>query len=255
MVSTFGGWPESSVGVLIADEYVSRRRTIRHALMADTMTRVVGEATDFNELLVEVETRKPRVLVVSDYVLRVLRDRADVAYAQLWAVGNPVRPLLVTASSPAESARAPIRDYLWGCMSHSRVEHDLVKAVVAIASGEMWFSRRQLTEMLRERAEREVLAFAEQIMSQGLTCRELEVVILIARGKTNKEIAQAMSISDLTVKTHVQNIFRKCGLRRRGELPGQMLAACQARCWRFAGPDAGGVGRALDRPTLRTSVS
>jgi DNA-binding NarL/FixJ family response regulator len=45
------------------------------------------------------------------------------------------------------------------------------------------------------------------------------------RGRTNKEIAQAMKISDLTVKTHVQNIFKKCGLRRRGELPGQMLVA------------------------------
>jgi DNA-binding NarL/FixJ family response regulator len=60
---------------------------------------------------------------------------------------------------------------------------------------------------------------------QGLTCREIEVVQLIARGKTNKEIAQTMSISDLTVKSHVQNIFKKCGLRRRGELPGQMMAA------------------------------
>jgi FixJ family two-component response regulator len=41
----------------------------------------------------------------------------------------------------------------------------------------------------------------------------------------SKEIAQAMNISALTVKTHVQNIFKKCGLRRRTELPGQMMAA------------------------------
>ena len=117
------------------------------------------------------------------------------------------------------------RDHLWGCVNYSRVAHDLVRAVVAIAGGEMWFSRHQLATMLRERAERALPVPSEQMILQGLTCREIEVVQLIARGRTNKKIAQAMNISDLTVKTHVQNIFKKCGLRRRAELPGQMIAA------------------------------
>jgi DNA-binding NarL/FixJ family response regulator len=218
----FGDMPESSIRVLLADECENRRRTIRHALITGATVCVLGEAADFDELLAEVETRQPRVLVVSD---DLLREQMDVALAQLRAVGNTVRTLMLTESSAADSPCAPLRDHVWGCLIYPRIEQDLVKAVTAIAGGEMWFSRRELAEMLRARAECVPPVPSEQIILRGLTCREIEVVHLIARGKTNKEIAQAMSISALTVKTHVQNIFKKCGLRRRTELPGQMMAA------------------------------
>ncbi len=224
MDSTFGEVPESSVRVLIADEYANRRRRIRCALTASATVRVVGEVVDVDDLLVELETRQPRVLVVSD---DLLQERADVAHVDvhLQALGSVIRTLVLTESPSAEPPHPPLRDHLWGCLSYSRVEQDLVKAVVAIAQGEMWFSRRELAEMLRERAERAIVADAERLISLGLTFREIEVVQWVMRGRTNKEIAQAMKISDLTVKTHVHNIFKKCGLRRRGELPGQMLVA------------------------------
>jgi len=222
MDSIFADMPESGVGVLIADKHANHRRTIRCALTAAPTVRVVGETADFDELLAIVETRQPRVLVVSD---DVLRQRLDVAQPQLRAIGNEVRALMLTESSVADSPCASLRDFLWGCLNYSRVEQELVKAIIAIAEGEMWFSRRELAEMLRERVERMPAGSCEQLILQGLTCREIEVVQLIARGKTNKEIAQAMNISALTVKTHVQNIFKKCGLRRRTELPGQMVTA------------------------------
>ena len=222
MNSTFRDMPESSVGVLIAGEYAKRRRAIRRALTAAARVYVVGETANLDELLAMVETRQPCVLVMSD---DVLREHIDVAQAQLRTVGNAVRALMLTESSAADSPCASLRDFLWGCLSYSRVEQELVKAVIAIADGEMWFSRRALAEMLRERVERAPSGSREQLILQGLTFREIEVVQLIARGKTNKEIAQAMNISALTVKTHIQNIFKKCGLRRRTELPRQMVAA------------------------------
>ncbi len=218
---TFGDVPESSVSVLIADAHANRRRAIRRALIAGPTLDVVGEAVDFDHLLVELETRQPSVLVVSDDLLQERAGSAHLYHVCVQALASAVRTLLLTESLSAESPRPPLRDHLWGCLSYSRVEQDLLKAVGAIASGEMWFSRRQLSEMFRER----VQISAEQVILQGLTAREIEVVQLIARGRTNKEIAQAMNISDLTVKTHVQNIFKKCGLRRRGELPRQMVAA------------------------------
>src|SRR5205814_1442075 len=83
----------------------------------------------------------------------VLRQRIDVAQAQLRAVGNAVRALMLTDSPDTDSPCARLRDFLWGRLGYSRVEQDLVKAVIAIAGGEMWFSRRELAEMLRERAD------------------------------------------------------------------------------------------------------
>jgi DNA-binding NarL/FixJ family response regulator len=208
--------------VLVADEYANRRQTIRSALCASAMVRVVAEAIDIDGLIVELETCQPRVLVVGDGLLHQCAKRVHV---HLLGLAGAVRTLVLTESAAAESPPPPLRDHLWGCLSYPRIERDLAKAVVAIAQGEMWFSRRELAAMVRERAERATMTELERLIMQGLTSREIEIVHWVMRGKTNKEIAHALNISDLTVKTHVQNIFKKCGLRRRGELPGQMRVA------------------------------
>ena len=222
MDSTFGGMPGSTVTVLIADEYANRRRAVRRALLAGPTLHLAGEVADFDELLSKLETRKPRVLVASE---QLLWERANFAHGASRVITNTVRTLVLTESATADWACAPLRNQLWGSLSYARITQDLVKAVVAIAGGEMWFTRRQLADMLSRRADDAAPIRSEQMVLQGLTSREIEIVRLITRGRTNKEIAQTLNISDLTVKTHVQNIFKKCGLRRRGELPGQILAA------------------------------
>ena len=222
MDRTFGGVPESIVCVLIADEHTARRRAVRGALLAGQALRLVGEVADFDELLSKLETRKPRVLIASE---QLLWERANSGQSALRAITNAVRTLVLTESATADWACAPLRNQLWGALSYARITQDLAKAVVAIAGGEMWFTRRQLADMLTRRADDAAPIRSEQMILQGLTSREIDIVRLITRGRTNKEIAQTLNISDLTVKTHVQNIFKKCGLRRRGELPGQIRAA------------------------------
>jgi len=222
MDSTSGEKSGASVSVLVADTHANRRRALRVALLANPALRVIGDAADIEDLVVELEARQPRVLVVSD---DLLLQRADLAHIHLQGLDSVVRTLVVTVSPCTESPRPPLRDHLWGCLSYSDIERHLVKAVLAIAHGEMWFSRRELAAMVRERATRAVVTELEHLILQGLTSREIEIVHWIMRGKTNKEIAHELSISDLTVKTHVHNIFKKCGLRRRGELPGQVVAA------------------------------
>jgi DNA-binding NarL/FixJ family response regulator len=222
MDPTFGHTSDSSVSVLIADAHANRRRAFRLALLASPAVRVVGEATDVDGLLVELETRQPRVLIVSD---DLLLQRAVLVDVHLQGLQTAVRTLVVTTSLPAEAPPPPLRDHLWGCLGYSRVEQDLAKAVMLIDGGEMWFTRRELAAMVRERAHRPLVSDLERLILQGLTSREIEVVQWVMQGRTNKQIAQRLNISDLTVKTHVQNIFKKCGLRRRGELPGQTLAA------------------------------
>ena len=222
MDRTFGDTAASGASALIADEHVDRRRAVRRALLAGPTVHLVGEVADFNELLSKLETRKPRVLVASE---QFLWERANFTHTRLRTVTDAVRTLILTESTTADWACAPLRYQLWGALTYARIEHDLVKAVVAIAGGEMWFTRRQLADMLSRRADDAASIPSEQMILQGLTSREIEVVRLLSRGRTNKEIAQTLNISALTVKSHVQNIFKKCGLRRRGELPGQILAA------------------------------
>jgi len=206
--------------VLIATVHADCRCAILRALIADPALYLVGEALNLAELLAKVQAEQPNVLVVGE---DLLLDPAGVAH--LKTVENAGRTLLLTEAMSADLPRSPVRDHLWGCLSYSRVDQDLVRAIRAIAGGEMWFSRGQLAGMLRERAEHTAPIPLEPIILHGLTCRETEVAQLIACGRTNKEIGHAMDISDLTVKSHVQNILKKCGLRRRGELPRQLTAS------------------------------
>jgi DNA-binding NarL/FixJ family response regulator len=218
MDSTLGVTPESRVTVLIGDACANRRRTIRCELTTSAVW-VVGEAVDVHDLVVELETCQPRVLVVSD---GLLKERIAVAQLHLQVFGSVVRTLVLTESPCAESPWLPVCD-LWGCLSYSRVEQDLLRAVLLVANGEMWFSRRQLAEMLHRHAAIAMVPDSERLILQGMTSREVEIIQWVIRGKTNKEIAHALKISDLTVKTHVHNIFKKSGMHRRGELPAGML--------------------------------
>jgi len=222
MDSTFGETYGASVSVLVADAHANRRGALRVALLANSALRVIGQASDVEELVVELEARQPRVLVVSD---DLLDQCADLAHMHLQSLDSVVRTLVVTASPLAESPSPPLRAHLWGRLTYSDIDQHLVKAVLAISQGEMWFSRCELSAMVRERAGRAVVTELEHLILQGLTSREIEIVHWVMRGKTNKQIGHELSISDLTVKTHVQNIFKKCGLRRRGELPGEIMAA------------------------------
>jgi DNA-binding NarL/FixJ family response regulator len=211
-----------AVRVLVADMHANRRRALRVALFANPALRSVGEAADFEDLILQLEARQPDVLVVSD---DLLLQGAALAYVHLQGLEDVVRTLVVTMSPFAKSAPPFLRNHLWGSLAYADVERHLLKAVLAIANGEMWLSRRELSAMVRERSGRVVIDEMERLRRLGLTSREIQIVQRLMRGRTNKEIGHELMISDLTVKTHVQNIFKKCGMRRRSELPVQMMAA------------------------------
>jgi len=219
MDSRFRVEPESRITVLIGDACANHRRTIRRALRASATICVIGEALGVDDLVADLEARGPHMLVVSD---ALLKSRAAVAQLHLQVFASGLRTLVLTDSLSTEPPCLPVCD-LWGCLHYSRLEQDLLRAVFVVANGEMWFSRRQLAEMLHQRAMIAITPEAEHLILQGMTSREVEIIQWVVRGKTNKEIAHALKISDLTVKTHVQNIFKKSGLRRRGELPARMF--------------------------------
>ncbi|MFH1671883.1 MAG: response regulator transcription factor [Pseudomonadota bacterium] len=102
-------------------------------------------------------------------------------------------------------------------------EHDpldtLVKGIQAIFNGEIWFSRKTLTECLSDQRD---LARPKQEAQTLLTPREKEILLMIASGATNSEVADKLCISPNTVKTHVYNIYRKT------KSPNRMQAALWA---------------------------
>jgi len=87
-----------------------------------------------------------------------------------------------------------------------------VKGVVAIFRGELWMSRRLLSELVTQR-----IAVSRSTLAHRLSVREKEILGLMIRGATDKEIADAMFISRHTVKNHLCNIFRKIQVHSKAQ--------------------------------------
>jgi DNA-binding NarL/FixJ family response regulator len=92
----------------------------------------------------------------------------------------------------------------------------LKRGIMAILNGELWFSRDIMSATLSNFVEKNTYKTSQEFSDRiDLTKREKEVLKLIALGKTNDEIADKLSISALTVKTHVSNIYRKINVPNR----------------------------------------
>jgi DNA-binding NarL/FixJ family response regulator len=93
-----------------------------------------------------------------------------------------------------------------GCVSNASDLDTLLKAIGAVGRGEIWVSRQVATHLINKLAQSEA---ADSTTSNGLTPREWKVLGLLASGTRNKEIANRLSVSENTVKTHLYTIYRK----------------------------------------------
>ena len=85
--------------------------------------------------------------------------------------------------------------------------HIIPKGISSILNGDLWYSRKVLTKCILET--KSVDSFSDNVADSNLTLREKQILILMASGCSNKEIASELCISSHTVKTHVYNIYKK----------------------------------------------
>lgn len=103
-----------------------------------------------------------------------------------------------------------------GCISKDIGFSDLIKAIQAVYQGELWIERKLIARFFDKEADDESLAEDHPSRTQEiLTPREKEVLRILTTGCTNKEIAQALFISEKTVKSHLSSIFKKLKVSQR----------------------------------------
>ncbi|MEQ7005361.1 response regulator transcription factor [Actinopolymorpha sp. B17G11] len=192
------------IRVLVVDDHQVVRHGLRTFLDILDDIEVVGEAADGQEAVEQAEALAPDVMLLDlqlpsvDGVeaLRMLRDR-----------GNPARVLVLTSfTEPAKvvpALRAGAAGYLF-----KDVDPDaLAQAIRAVHAGQVLLEPEVAAALLRGDAGDE--------RAGALTDREREVLAEIARGRSNREIARALVLSEKTVKTHVSSILAKLGLADR----------------------------------------
>jgi DNA-binding NarL/FixJ family response regulator len=204
---------QAMLRVMIAEDHSLVRDGLRLYLSAQPDIRLVAETDDGCAVLPLVLERRPDLLLL-DLGLPGI-DGLEVM-AALARENLPTRVLVVTARLDAASVKTSLALGAAGYLPKSEDADALLAAMHRIAAGEIYVSP-------------EVAALFETDMTvpgmtETLTAREREVLALVGKGLSSKEIARRLGISDLTVRKHRENLCRKLGARNAPE-----LVACALR--------------------------
>ena len=196
--------------VLVADDQDLVRAGLRTILERRDGIDVLGEAADGREAVREARRLRPDV-VLMDVRMPVL----DGIAATRELAGSPCRVLMLTTFDLDEYVYDALRAGASGFLLKDAPPDRLVEAIRAVAGGDVLLAP-SITRRLVERYAGERGRAAPPGLDE-LTAREREVLVLIARGLSNAEIAAKLVVSMPTVKTHVGRVFLKLGLRDRAQ--------------------------------------
>jgi DNA-binding NarL/FixJ family response regulator len=196
--------------VLVADDQELVRAGLRTILERREGIQVLGEAADGREAVREARRLRPDVVLMD-----VRMPGLDGIAAARELAGSPCRILMLTTFDLDEYVYDALRAGASGFLLKDAPPDRLVEAIRAVAEGDVLLAP-SITRRLVERYAGGA-GSAEPPGLDELTAREREVLVLIARGLSNAEIAEALVVSMPTVKTHVGRVFLKLGLRDRAQ--------------------------------------
>jgi DNA-binding NarL/FixJ family response regulator len=203
---------DTRIRVLIADDQALMRTGFRMILDAQDDIEVVGEAIDGADAIRRFEALSPDVVVMD---VRMPTMDGIEATRRLSALDRPARVLILTTFDLDEYVYEALRAGASGFLLKDRPPEELVAAVRVVASGEALLAP-SVTRRLIEEFARKAPAVKPTELDE-LTEREREVLVLMAKGLSNAEIARALFVAETTVKTHVGRVLHKLGLRDRAQ--------------------------------------
>jgi DNA-binding NarL/FixJ family response regulator len=200
-----------SIRLLLADDQELVRTGFRLILNAEPDMAVVGEAADGAQAVDEAVRLRPDVVLMDVRMPKM--DGIEATRRLGGIVPEPPRVIMLTTFDLDQYVFDALRAGASGFLLKDAPAAQLVEAIKVVAGGDALLApaitRRMITEFARR-----PLPQDEPALEQ-LTSREREVLILIARGRSNAEIGAELYISDATVKTHVKRVLSKLELRDR----------------------------------------
>ena len=199
------------IRVLLADDQRLVRSGFRMILRSDPELEVVGEAADGVEAVALARTLRPDVVLMD---VRMPRVDGIEATRQIGTMTEPPRVLVLTTFDLDEYVFAALRAGASGFLLKDAPEAQLLAAIRVVADGGSLFAP-SVTRRLIERFASLGESGTPPASLESLTAREVEVLRLLARGRSNAEIAAELVVSEHTVKTHVAHVLAKLDLRDR----------------------------------------
>ncbi|TCO58171.1 response regulator [Actinocrispum wychmicini] len=191
------------IKVMLVDDHPVVREGLRGMLEAEPDLSVVGEAGSGAEAVALARAKQPDVVLMD---LRMPGMDGATATEQIMAATNDIRVIVLTTyESDADILRA-VEAGAAGYLLKDASRAELAGAIRAATRGETVLAPSVAGRLVRR---------MRQPTPQSLSAREIEVLRLVAKGKTNAEAGAALHISEATVKTHLLRVFNKLGVSDR----------------------------------------
>jgi DNA-binding NarL/FixJ family response regulator len=198
--------------VLIADDDDLMRAGLVELLSGDASIEIVGEAATGREAVERSRRLAPHVVLMD---VRMPDLDGIAATRELARVAPSVRVLILTTFEQDDYVFGALRAGASGFLVKRTRPEALIAAVHTIASGDSLLSPSVTRRVIDRMAQQPTPDLGDQARLDELTPREREILGLIARGLSNREIAKSLIVEESTIRTHVKRILMKLGLRDR----------------------------------------
>jgi two-component system, NarL family, nitrate/nitrite response regulator NarL len=215
---------DSRIQLLLVDDHNLFRRGLRALLEQDERFEVCAEAGDVGEALRRLEQCRPALILLDNHLPGV---RGVDAIPLLKEAAPFTKILMLTVSEDEQDLAVALQAGADGYLLKTVESDRLCDAIVKVLEGESIISPEMMTKLVAVFRSRPApspdsmpapIGPADAALSEvanTLSPREREILVLIAKGDSNKLIARALNIAETTVKIHVQHILRKLGLSSR----------------------------------------
>lgn len=197
-----------SIKVLIADDHVMMREGIRQLLEFDGSIQVVDEASNGEECLEKLQNCMAEVLLLD---INMPKKNGIEVLEEIKKNKIDIKVLILTVHDEVEYLIKSVDSGVNGYILKDSESAELKKAINYVVSGETYIQPKLIPILNNRLVSRDI----DKDKIDSLTKRELEVLIQVANGMFNKEIALSLNISERTVKNHLSNIFKKIDVSDR----------------------------------------
>ena len=202
-----------SIKVIIVDDHAVVRLGLKTLLADEPDIQVIAEAANAEQAVSQIGQYQPDVVVLDIQ----LPDKSGLEVCQSIHTQHPqIKIVMLTSHTSEDFLNDAIRAGASGYVLKQVGNEELVRAIRATNRGEMAFDTQTTSRMVNRYKKMEIAM--EDSAFASLSQRELQVMELVAEGKSNKTIGSELNLSEITVRNYVSNILSKMELRNRIEI-------------------------------------
>lgn len=191
--------------VIIIDDHPLIRKGLQSLFALDSTIEVLGEATDSNEAIQLLKTRQPDIAIID---LRLGEESGLNVIKEAYHLGIICKYVVLTSSVVENDFRMAKEIGVDGYLLKEALPEELLHGLHLIAKGRKYYDPTILDLVMNS-------SYRDDEHVEKLTPKEMEVLIELGKGLSNKEISKSLYITEYTVKKHTSQIFAKLGLSDR----------------------------------------